>query len=185
LELQNTIPWNLGIGRSDWHCGSSEVSSTNLRGGGGEGSISFLVHFAAIPLFGGVWAAIIAGGSALTAQVVGGRPLNRTVFNSSQKFLVALLAAATYQAVGGAIPPTLLQPGVASTFADASRDLVAFLVAVWSSLAQIRSWSAAPSQLAPGRAFGAVWKTNTLVGAWVRRCGKFSRNVSGVVVSDV
>jgi HD-GYP domain-containing protein (c-di-GMP phosphodiesterase class II) len=141
-----------------------ETSSTNLRGGGGEGSISFLVHFAAIPLFGGVWAAIIAGSSALTAQVIGGRPLNRTVFNSSQKFLVALLAATTYQAVGGALPPTLLQPGVASTFADASRDLVAFLVAgvvFFGSNSLLVSGAVAISS---GRAFGAVWKTNTL---WV------------------
>lgn len=141
-----------------------ETSSTQLRGGGGEGSIAFLVHFAALLLFGGIWAAAIAGASTLVGQLISSRPLNRTVFNTSQKFLTLLLGAAVFKALGGTTPPTLIQPGVATTFAAASRDLLAFLgagVAYFVANSLLVSGAVAISS---GRPFGAVWKTNTL---WV------------------
>lgn len=141
-----------------------ESSVTKLRGGGGEGSLAFLVLFAAILLFGGVWAAVVAGVSTLIGQLINARPLNRIVFNTSQKFLCVLLAAWTYAVLGGTTPPTIIQPGVVSSFTDSSRTLIAFLasgVAYFVANSILVSGAVAISS---GRGFAAVWKTNTL---WV------------------
>jgi HD-GYP domain-containing protein (c-di-GMP phosphodiesterase class II) len=141
-----------------------EASTTKLRGGGGEGSIVFLIHLASLLLFGGLWAAVIAGCSTLGAQLVMGRPANRTVFNTSQKVLTILLGALTYELLGGDVPPSMVVPGLASTFSDSLRNVAAFLGAgavYFFSNSVLVSGAVAISS---GRPFGAVWKTNTL---WV------------------
>jgi HD-GYP domain-containing protein (c-di-GMP phosphodiesterase class II) len=141
-----------------------EASVTKLRGGGGEGSLAFLVHFAAMLLFGGIWAAAIAGLSTFVVQLITGRPLNKTVFNTSQQFLCLLAAYWVYSALGGANPPTIIQPGVAASFTDSSRTILAFLasgVAYFGANSLMVSGAVA---ISTGRPFGAVWKTNTL---WV------------------
>jgi HD-GYP domain-containing protein (c-di-GMP phosphodiesterase class II) len=141
-----------------------EASVTQLRGGGGDGSIVFLIHLAALLLFGGTWAAVIAGSSTLAAQVVMGRPLNRMVFNTAQKILTVLLGAWTYELFGGGFPPSIVVPGAASTFADSVRSVVAFLAGGAVYFVSNSLLVSGAVAISSGRSFGAVWKTNTL---WV------------------
>ena len=141
-----------------------EASTTKLRGGGGEGSIVFLIHLAALLLFGGFWAASIAGLATLAAQIAMGRPVNRIVFNTSQKVLTLLLGAWTYRMLGGQVPPSMVVPGITTSFADSARDVLAFVAGgavYFTSNSLLVSGAVAISS---GRSFGAVWKTNTL---WV------------------
>ncbi len=115
-------------------------------------------------LFGGIWAAIVAGASTLVGQLISGRPVNRTVFNTAQKFLIVLLAAWVYSEVGGTTPPSIIQPGVSSSFAESSKDLMAFLAAgVVYFVANSLMVSGAVA-ISSGRPFATVWRTNTL---WV------------------
>jgi HD-GYP domain-containing protein (c-di-GMP phosphodiesterase class II) len=141
-----------------------ETSVTKLRGGGGEGSLAFLVQFAALLLFGGIWAAGIAGVATLISQVINARPLNKLVFNTSQRFLSVLLASWVYVILGGEIPPTIIQPGVPASFADSSRTLVAFLVSGVAYFVVNSLMVSGAVAISSGRPFGTVWKTNTL---WV------------------
>jgi HD-GYP domain-containing protein (c-di-GMP phosphodiesterase class II) len=141
-----------------------ETSVTNLRGGGGEGSLSFVVHFGALLLFGGFWAAGTAGLSALIRQVLNGKPLNKAVFNTSQTFLSLALSIGVYSLLGGTSPPTLIQPGVSSSFADSSTTLVAFLGACVAYFVVNSLLVSGAVSISSGRGFSAVWKTNTL---WV------------------
>lgn len=141
-----------------------EASTTRLRGGGGEGSIVFLIHLAALLLFGGPWTAVIAGTSTLAGQVVTGRPANRTVFNVSQKVLTLLLGAWVYSLLGGATPPSALIPGTASSFGETARDLVAFLAAGAVYFTSNSVLVSGAVSISSGRPFAVVWKANTL---WV------------------
>jgi HD-GYP domain-containing protein (c-di-GMP phosphodiesterase class II) len=141
-----------------------ETSVTNLRGGGGEGSLSFVVHFGALLLFGGIWAAGVAGVSVLIGQLVKAKPLNRAVFNTAQTFLGLIVASWVYAALGGVTPPSLIQPGVAASFAESSRALLAFLGAGAAYFVVNSILVSGAVSISSGREFATVWKTNTL---WV------------------
>lgn len=141
-----------------------EVSATRLRGGGAEGSISFVIHMAAFLLFGPFWAASVVAVSTVASQIAAGRLPNRVVFNTGQKVLSVILAATAYHLVGGATPPSLISPGVPTTFEVALREMGAFFAATLTYfVANSLSVSGAVA-ISSGRSFRDVWRTNTL---WV------------------
>jgi HD superfamily phosphohydrolase YqeK len=142
-----------------------EVSSAPLRGGGAAGSFSFVVHLAALLLFGPFWAVTVVFVSTFLSQVVTRKPLTRIVFNPSQKVVSISIAAGIYGLLGGHLPPSYLVGGLDGTsVADALRDILAFLagaVAYFGTNSYLVSWAVAISE---GRSTSEIWKTNTL---WV------------------
>ena len=140
-----------------------EVSSTRLRGGGAEGSISFVVHLSSFALFGPFWAASVATVSTMASQLAGKRPPTRIVFNTGQRVLSILLAGAIYATVGGRTPLGLFaqQP---QTFEVVLHDLAAFLIAVIVYFVTNSVAVSGAVAISTGRSFRDVWKTNTL---WV------------------
>lgn len=140
-----------------------EVSSTRLRGGGAEGSISFVVHLAAFVLFGGFWAACIVVVSTLAGQLANGRAPTRIVFNTSQRVISVLVAAGTYLVFKGQIPLSLFA-STPATFEFVVRDLAAFLIAVVTYILANSVAVSGAVAISNGRSFSSVWKTNTL---WV------------------
>lgn len=141
-----------------------ENKSTALRGGGATGNISFVIHIAAMLLFGPFWAAAVAGASTAASQVVAGRPPARIVFNSSQKALSILLAGWVYLAVGGSTPLDFFRNGLSSDFSAAIVDVVAFLLAVVALFLANSVLVSAAVGISSGKSFLEVWRANTL---WV------------------
>jgi putative nucleotidyltransferase with HDIG domain len=141
-----------------------ENRSTQLRGGGASGNIAFVIHLAALLLFGPFWAAVVASTSTAASQLSSGRPLTRVVFNTSQKALTILAAGAAYQIIGGTLPPAFLSEGLGASYPVVVRDTFAFLLGVvvfFVTNSVLVSWAVAISS---GKSFSEVWKANTL---WV------------------
>ena len=88
-----------------------QVSATDSRGGGAEGSLSFIVHLAAGVLFGGFWGAVVAGASTLLSQVGRRREAMKVVFNVAQRVASTTAAMVVFRWLGGTIPPDALLPG--------------------------------------------------------------------------
>src|SRR6476661_1048548 len=82
-----------------------EGLSTQLRLSA-KGSTSFIVHMSSALLFGGFWAALIAGLSTLLGEASRGNSALKASFNVSQRILSVVLAVALYQWVGGGLPPS-------------------------------------------------------------------------------
>lgn len=141
-----------------------ENRSTQLRGGGASGNISFVIHLAALLLFGPFWAATVAAASTAASQISSGRPATRVLFNTSQKALTILAAGTAYLALGGSLPPAFLSDGLAASYRVVVGDTFAFLVAVvvfFVTNSALVSWAVAISS---GKSFSEIWKANTL---WV------------------
>ena len=141
-----------------------ENRSTQLRGGGASGNIAFVIHLAALLLFGPFWAAVVASTSTAASQLSSGRPLTRVVFNTSQKALTILAAGVAYQLLGGSLPPAFLSEGLAASYRVVVGDTFAFLVSVivfFVTNSALVSWAVA---ISTGKSFSDVWKANTL---WV------------------
>lgn len=143
-----------------------EVTSTALRGGGAAGSISFVVHLAALLVFGPFWALGIVLVSTLLSQIAIRRPLTRVIFNPGQRVLSLALAATAYLVAGGTVPLSFIvsHPGVPADFTTALQDIGAFLVAVLVYFGANSMLVSGAVAISEGRSFSDVWKTNTL---WV------------------
>src|SRR5688572_12283029 len=74
------------------------------------GSVAFVLHLASAVLFGGFWGAVVTAVSALLVNVVRGKPLLKTLFNSAQLALSVLGGVYVYTLLGGDIPPAYLAP---------------------------------------------------------------------------
>ena len=137
-----------------------EGLSTQLRLSA-KGSTSFIVHMSSALLFGGFWAALIAGLSTLLGEASRGNSALKASFNVSQRILSVVLAVALYQWVGGGLPPSYLTIGAVLSSPAVQRDLgVFFLFAAAYFLVNsvLVSWVVA---LSSNRAFREVWNFNT------------------------
>lgn len=143
-----------------------EVTSTALRSGSAAGSISFVIHLAALVLFGPFWALGIVLVSTLLSQLALRRPITRVVFNPSQRVLSLSLAAIAYNLLGGTVPLGFIaaNPVVSPEFSSALRDLGAFFAAVLAYFAANSMLVSGAVAISEDRSFREVWKTNTL---WV------------------
>lgn len=141
-----------------------ENKSTALRGGGATGNISFVIHLAALLLFGPFWAAAVAATSTAASQAFAGRPPARIIFNSCQKALSIVLAGWAYSAIGGSTPLGFLRNGLSSDFSSAIVDTTAFLVAVVVLFLANSILVSAAVGISSGKSFMEVWRANTL---WV------------------
>src|SRR5882724_4696332 len=87
--------------------GLLESLNTRLRISA-RGSTSFIMHMAAALLFGGFWAAAVAGISTLVGEFVRDNTPLKTLFNVAQRVLAVCIAVAVYTTFGGSLPPAYL-----------------------------------------------------------------------------
>ena len=126
-----------------------------------RGSTSFVMHMAAALLFGGYWAAIIAGLSTLIGEVWRENTPLKTTFNVFQRILAVCVAVAVYVVAGGELPPAYLASDGAFSSAAVQRDLgLFFLFASTYFLVNTVAVSSAIA-LSSDRAFREVWNLNT------------------------
>jgi putative nucleotidyltransferase with HDIG domain len=126
-----------------------------------RGSTSFIMHLAAALLFGGFWAAMVAGISTLIGEVVRNNTPLKMLFNISQRVLAVSLAVWIYSALGGALPPTYLGASTLLSAQPVQRDLGLFFLfaAVYFVTNAVAVNTAIV--LSSGRAFREVWNLNT------------------------
>jgi hypothetical protein len=119
------------------------------------------MHLAGALLFGGWWAAIVAGISTLFGEVARNNPPIKVLFNVSQRVLAVSLAALVYQRLGGELPPTYLAPTVDLASHVVQRDLGLFVV--FSSVYFLINTASVNGAivLSSGRPFREVWNLNT------------------------
>jgi HD-GYP domain-containing protein (c-di-GMP phosphodiesterase class II) len=126
-----------------------------------RGSTSFVMHLAAALLFGGFWAAAIAGVSTLLGELARGNTALKSVFNVSQRVLAVSLAVAVYRIAGGQLPPAYLGAHGSLSSDAVQRDLgLFFLFASTYFLINTVAVSGAIA-LSSDRAFREVWNLNT------------------------
>jgi hypothetical protein len=126
-----------------------------------KGSTSFIMHMASALLFGGWWAAIVAGVATLFGEVARGNPPIKILFNVAQRVLAVSLAALVYHRLGGELPPTYLAPVVSLSSHLVQRDLGLFII--FAGVYFLSNTAAVNSAivLSSGRAFREVWNLNT------------------------
>ena len=93
-----------------------------------RGSTSFVMHLAAALLFGGFWAAAIAGASTLLGEMVRSNTPLKATFNVSQRILSVSLAVMAYRAAGGQLPPAYLSVSESLSSDAVQRDLGLFFL---------------------------------------------------------
>ncbi|MFL5492643.1 MAG: hypothetical protein ACJ8AV_14600, partial [Gemmatimonadales bacterium] len=81
-----------------------ETLNTQLRINA-KGSTSFITQIASVLLLGGWWGSVVTSTSTLFGELARANKAIKLVFNVSQRLLAISLAALTYQALGGALPP--------------------------------------------------------------------------------
>jgi HD superfamily phosphohydrolase YqeK len=106
-----------------------QISASDSRGGGAEGSISFVAHLAAGILFGPFWGGSVAAISTGLSQAVARRERIKAVFNISQRTLSLIAATFAYQLLGGSTPPRYLLPGAVWIPSAVAMDILAFFSA--------------------------------------------------------
>lgn len=141
-----------------------QVSATISRGGGADGSLSFVVHLAAGLLFGPFWGALTAGASTLLSQVLLKREPIKASFNIAQRSIAVLAAMSVFDALGGVVPPPMLLPGVGVETGEVVLTVLAFLAAATVYFIANSVLVAAAVALSSGKSFGEVWATSHL---WV------------------
>ena len=136
------------------------LTTTRLRVAA-RGSTSFVMHLAAALLFGGFWAAVVAGVSTFLGELARANSALKTAFNVSQRVLSVSLAVAVYIVAGGELPPAYLSVDGALSSAAVQRDLgLFFLFATVYFLVNSVAVSSAVA-LSSDRAFREVWNLNT------------------------
>jgi hypothetical protein len=126
-----------------------------------KGSTSFIMHMASALLFGGWWAAIVAGTSTFFGEVGRSNPPIKIVFNVSQRVLAVSLAALLYHRLGGTLPPAYLAPVVSLESQAVQRDLGLFFVFAFAYFLTNTVAVNSAIVLSSGRAFREVWNLNT------------------------
>lgn len=140
--------------------GLLESLNTRLRISA-RGSTSFIMHMAAALLFGGFWAAAVAGISTLVGEFVRNNTPLKTLFNVAQRVLSVCAAVAVYDAFGGNLPPAYLANSPMLSSQPVQQDLGLFFVfAAVYFLINAASVNTA-IVLSSGRAFREVWNLNT------------------------
>jgi HD-GYP domain-containing protein (c-di-GMP phosphodiesterase class II) len=141
-----------------------EMSATSLRGGGGRGSLSFVVYISAGILFGPFWGGVVAAVSVAARQIYDRKPRIKAVFNIAQNILTLGLSVCVYSLLGGKLPPDFLRHiGDLSVRAVAPEVLAFFAAALVYFLTNSVLVSGAVA-ISENRPVWGVWRTNTL---WV------------------
>ena len=126
-----------------------------------RGSTSFVMHLAAALLFGGFWAAAVAGISTLLGELSRGNTALKATFNVSQRIVAISLAVLLYRLAGGQLPPAYLGLEGALSSDAVQRDLgLFFLFASTYFLVNTVAVTSAVA-LSSDRAFREVWNLNT------------------------
>jgi hypothetical protein len=126
-----------------------------------KGSTSFIVHMAAVLLFGGWWGTLITATSTLLGLLTRATQPIRVIFNVSQRTLSIALAAVCYESLGGALPASYLAQSITLSSASLQRDLGLFFVI--SSVYFVVGWLAVNTAifLSSERSFREIWNLNT------------------------
>lgn len=140
--------------------GLLESLNTRLRISA-RGSTSFIMHMAAALLFGGFWAAAVAGISTLAGELIRNNTPLKTVFNVAQRVLAVCAAVAVYTFFGGSLPPAYLDVPMLLSSQPVQRDLGLFFV--FAAVYFVTNAAAVNTAivLSSGRAFREVWNLNT------------------------
>jgi hypothetical protein len=142
-----------------------EALGTQLRLSA-RGSTSFIIHMACALLFGGFWAAAIAGGSTLLGEAAGGKGPLKTCFNVAQRMLSVLLPVLAYGALGGTLPPAYLGAHVTLSSLGVQRDLGLFFVLAAGYFVVNSVLVSSVVALSSERAFPEACSRTTLERAW-------------------
>jgi hypothetical protein len=137
-----------------------ETLNTQLRLNA-NGSTSFITQIASVLLFGGWWGALVTGISTLFGELSRTTPPIKMVFNVSQRIVAIALGALAFQALGGALPASFLDPIARFASQTVQRDLGLFFVI--SSVFFVVNWVLVNTaiSLSSERAFREVWNLNT------------------------
>jgi hypothetical protein len=140
--------------------GLLESLNTRLRISA-RGSTSFIMHMAAALLFGGFWAAAVAGISTLAGEFIRDNTPLKTAFNVAQRVLSVCVAVAVYTSFGGSLPPAYLGVSTLLSSQPVQRDLGLFFV--FAAIYFVINAAAVNTAivLSSGRAFREVWNLNT------------------------
>jgi hypothetical protein len=125
-----------------------------------RGSVSFVLQFAGVLLFGPFWGAVLIGSSLLLDNLArGGRPA-KTIFNVSQGIAAVVVAASVYQLLGGLLPPSYLAASAQLSSSAVQRDLGLFFVFALLYFTLNHLTVGTVIALSSGRAFREVWNLN-------------------------
>jgi putative nucleotidyltransferase with HDIG domain len=124
------------------------------------GSLAFIMHLAALLVFGWGWAALIAASGGAIFVLKRYTPI-KIVFNSSQFVLSVSAASLVYSIAGGAWPPAYFAEGASIGDAAVKRDVLAFLIAAASYFLTNSTLVSIAVCLSSGRKFREVWTLNT------------------------
>ena len=128
---------------------------------GAVGSTAFVVHIAAVALFGAFWGGVITGISSFADEISQDKAIEKKVFNIAQRLLCILTAALVYQvALGGSLPPAFLATGDVSA-AIVQRDLFLFFVLVGVYVLLNKVLVATVVSLSGDRPFREIWHLNS------------------------
>jgi putative nucleotidyltransferase with HDIG domain len=125
------------------------------------GSVSFIVFMSAGLLYGGFWGAWIAAVSTLLSQLAHQRPVQRIVFNISQRSLAIAAAILVYKAIGGGLPPVYLSSVGPVEPGSLQRDLGFFFVFAAVFFAVNTISVSAVIAISSGQKFREVWYLNS------------------------
>ena len=136
-----------------------EISATTVRGGDGEGSLSFIVHLSGGVLFGAFWGALVAGVATGLGQIVGRKGILKGGFNVSQRALALAAAILVYHGLGGSVPPAYLMPGVSLAPVIVVKEVLAFFAAAAVYFAFNTVLVSAAVAISKGKHLAKVWTT--------------------------
>lgn len=138
----------------------AESLNTTLRVAA-RGSVSFILQFAGVLLFGPFWGGVLTGSSLLLDNLARGtRPL-KTVFNVSQGVAAIVAAAWVYELLGGALPPSYLADSAHLSSSVVQRDLGLFFLFALVYITINHLTVLTVIALSSGRAFREVWNLNS------------------------
>jgi hypothetical protein len=140
--------------------GLLESLNTRLRISA-RGSTSFIMHMAAALLFGGFWAAAVAGISTLAGEFIRNNTPLKTIFNVAQRVLAVCVAVAVYSFFGGSLPPAYLDASSLLASQPVQRDLGLFFVFAIVYFVTNAAAVNTAIVLSSGRAFREIWNLNT------------------------
>ena len=141
-----------------------QVAPTTARGGGAEGSLSFIVHQATGILFGPFWGGAVAAVSTAISQLIARRTPLKILFNVSQRTFSLVAAVLVYRLMGGSIPPDYLVPGAEIQAGQVVPQVVAFFASALVYFLLNSLLVSGAVSLSSGRSVRNVWTTSVL---WV------------------
>jgi HD-GYP domain-containing protein (c-di-GMP phosphodiesterase class II) len=136
-----------------------QITSTDLRGGDAEGSLSFIIHLAGGVLFGPFWGGLIAAVSTGFSQAVARRAPLKALFNISQRALALCSAILVYRLLGGTVPPSFLLPGAIWVVDNVVKQVLAFLAAAVIYFLFNSVLVSAAVAISRGKSLRRVWTT--------------------------